>query len=398
MIAPGMEPEPFVINIPRGRLDDLQRRLDTARLALDPDNDDWSYGVNGAYLTELVVHWRETFNWRAQEARMNAYEHYQVLIDSVIVHFLRRPGIGPKPLPLVLTHGWPWTFWDFKDVIDPLADPAAFGGDPSDAFDVIVPSLPGYAFSGPLRGPHLPIWDVADLWVTLMRDVLGYERFAAHGGDMGALVTAQLGHKHADHLIGLHLAPRPLRLDAFNVERPWGVLNASAGASSPTEHAGFLEWERTKMGHVVAQTLDPQTIAFALHDSPIGLAAWLLERRRNWSDCDGDVERVFSKDDLLTNFTLLWLTDSYVWGARQYRDNWTHRWQPAREGLPVVEAPTGITLFTADAPPGLPTDWFGDYFNLQFLRESPVGGHFTPMEQPQRLVEDLREFFRMLRS
>lgn len=390
-------PEPFTVEVPQDRLDDLVMRLRRTRFPDDLSNEDWGYGVNGAYLADLVSYWAERFDWRAAEREINAYENFRVELDGIPLHYLRAPGRGPAPIPIVLAHGWPWTFWDFRDLIALLSDPAASGGDPADAFDVIVPSLPGYGFSTPLPRAGVTIWDAADLYATLMTDVLGYERFAAHGGDYGVMVMAQLGHKYADRLHGVHMAPRPLPLHMWNIDRPWADLMTGSIPDELGDRAGFLEWERRKIGHVVAHVVDPQTLAYALHDSPAGLAAWLLERRRTWSDCDGDVESVFSRDDLLTNFSLYWFTDSFVSSARLYQDNWRSGWEPSHDRQPVVEAPTGLTLFRKDLPPGASTDWMGEYFNVQFMNESPTGGHFAAVEEPERVADDLRTFFRRFR-
>ena len=200
-----MQPEKFEIEIPQAALDDLQDRLARSRAANDFANANWAYGMNGDYLRELVDYWQNDFDWRAQEAAMNEYDHYRATIDDVPIHFIHEPGKGPDPIPLVLTHGWPWTFWDYEKLIRPLSDPASFGGDPADAFHVVVPSLPGFAFSSPLETPGVHWGRTAELWVALMRDVLGYDRFAAQGGDWGALVTGELGHRFAEHLYGVHV-------------------------------------------------------------------------------------------------------------------------------------------------------------------------------------------------
>src|SRR5260221_2373884 len=200
-----MQKEPFTIAIPEEALTDLRERLTKVRWPLDFANEQWQYGTNLGYLKELVDYWLHKYDWRAQERAMNAFSHYKTTIDGVPIHFIHEPGKGPNPTPLILSHGWPWTFWDLAKVIRPLADPAAFGGDPADAFDVVVPSLPGFCFSSPLTKPGINWWRTADLWVTLMRDVLGYSKFAAEGGDWGAFVTQQLGHKYPQHLIGVYL-------------------------------------------------------------------------------------------------------------------------------------------------------------------------------------------------
>src|SRR5215510_1127401 len=200
-----MTKEPFVVAVPEDTLTDLRERLARTRWPDEIGNDNWQYGTNLAYLKELVTYWQTTYDWRQHERAINAFRHYRVTIDGQPIHFIHEPGRGPKPMPLILTHGWPWTFWDFHKVIRPLTDPAAFGGDPHDAFDVVVPSLPGFGFSTPLAKTGIAIREVSDRWVVLMREVLGYDRFAAQGGDIGALVSADLGHAHAEHVIGVHL-------------------------------------------------------------------------------------------------------------------------------------------------------------------------------------------------
>jgi pimeloyl-ACP methyl ester carboxylesterase len=389
-----MKPERFAIEIPQSKLDDLGRRLANVNWAPEIANADWRYGTNGAYLRELVSHWRQRYDWRAAEKAMNAFAHYRVGIDGVPIHFMRVPGRGPAPLPLVLTHGWPWTFWDFHKIIGPLSDPAAHGGSAADAFELIVPSLPGYVFSTPLERTGMNWAVTADLWVRLMREVLGFPRFAAAGGDWGALVTLQLGHKYPDCVLGIH-STNAFPLPAFQGNRPWSLGDAAASALS-TEHAEAARWERRFASHVAVHMLDPQTLAFALHDSPVGLAAWLVERRRAWSDCGGDVERRFSKDELLTTIMLYWLTDSFSSSIRYYAEAPESGWTPAREGLPVVPVPTGLSILEHDSPPG-PRDWLRSYFNLTCLREHRSGGHFAHAEEPETLVADIRDTFRPLR-
>jgi hypothetical protein len=196
--------EPFKIDIPQHQLDDLHARLKRTRWAAEFANDDWSYGANGAFLKDLVAHWRDSYDWREREREMNKLDHRKTVIDGNPIHFVHVQGRGPKPMPLMLNHGWPWTFWDFQKIIGPLSDPASYGGDPADAFELIVPSLPGYGFSTPLRKTGINFWTTADLWAALMRR-LGHERFATQGADWGAFVSSQLGHAYADRLIGLHI-------------------------------------------------------------------------------------------------------------------------------------------------------------------------------------------------
>jgi pimeloyl-ACP methyl ester carboxylesterase len=383
--------EDFTVRVPDEALTDLQVRLGRTRLAEDFANDQWQYGTNGRYLRELVEYWRDGFDWRQQERQINRLPHFRTVIDDVPIHFVHVRGKGPRPVPLMLNHGWPWTFWDFHKVIGPLADPAAHGGDPADAFDVIVPSLPGYGFSTPLRMPGLNFWSTADLWVKLMEG-LGYPRFATHGGDWGAILSAQLGHKYADRLVGAHLTLMT-PLDVF-----------TGGAVPPEDFApeerAWAERNRNfflmEGGYYALQCTKPQTVAFALNDSPAGLCAWIVEKRRTWSDCGGEVEKCFSKDDLLTTVMLYWVTQSYGTSARYYYEAVHHPWQPAHSRQPVVEAPTGIAVFLNEVVLQ-PRRWAERYYNLKRWSVFGDGGHFAPMEQPRILVKDIREFFRPLR-
>jgi pimeloyl-ACP methyl ester carboxylesterase len=388
-----VESERFQVEVPDEVLVDLRERLARTRWPGEVDNASWRYGAQVGYLRELMEYWAEGFDWREQERAINAFSHYRTRVGEVPIHFIHEPGHGPAPLPLVLSHGWPWTFWDFNKVIRPLADPAASGGDPADAFHVVVPSLPGFAFSTPLERPGVNAWGTADLWVELMTRRLGYERFGAHGGDWGAAVTAQLGHKHAERLVGIHLS-MPVNL---HIDPKTNPLPSDYGP----EEAGWYEhtarfWER-ESGYYAEQSSKPQTLAFGLNDSPVGLAAWLVEKRRAWSDCDGDVERRFSKDELCTNLMLYWATQSIGSSVRYYYEADHAPWQPAHHRTPVVEAPAGVAIFPKDVVL-MPRRWAERHYDLRRWTVMPAGGHFAPMEEPERLVDDLRAFFRPLRS
>jgi hypothetical protein len=393
----GGSAEPFAIRVDQAVLDDLQYRLDHARLAPDLDNADWRYGTNGDYLGELVRYWRDEFDWRAQERTMSQHAHFRARVDGVPIHFLHERGKGPDPIPLIATHGWPWTFWDMHKIIGPLTDPAAYGGDPADAFDLVVPSLPGFGFSGPLERTGIDFVSTADLWVTLMRDVLGYERFAAHGGDWGAKVTAQLGHRYAAHLIGIHLSTI-FPLASFSGERPWDVIGPVLATASGDERAELLQRDRLGAVHLAANIVDPQTLAYAMHDSPVGLCAWLLERRRAWSDCGGDVETRFTKDELLTATTIYWVTGTFGSSCRFYREAADRPWTASHGRTPVVEAPTALSVFLADPATGSRRrDWYDGYFDVRYKNEWPSGGHFAAAEEPDAIVHDIRAAFRSLR-
>lgn len=387
-----MRVEPFAIHVADEVLTDLGLRLERTRWAQDFANDQWQYGTNGRYLGELLQYWRESYDWRRHERQMNELPHFRAVIDEVPIHFVHVRGKGPKPIPLMLNHGWPWTFWDFHKMIGPLTDPETHGGDPADAFDVVVPSLPGYGFSTPLTKPGLNVSSTADLWVKLM-DGLGYPRFATHGGDWGAIISAQLGHKYADRLIGAHITLMAA-LDFFTgggvppedfspQERSWAERN---------RHFFLAE-----AGYYALQSTKPQTVAFALNDSPVGLCSWIVEKRRTWSDCGGDVEKRFSKDDLLTTVMLYWVTQSFGTSARYYYEAAHRPWQPAHSRTPVVEAPTAVAVFLNEVVLQ-PKRWAERYYNLKRWTVFPSGGHFAPMEEPQVLIRDIREFFRALRN
>ncbi|NQZ96516.1 MAG: epoxide hydrolase [Myxococcales bacterium] len=391
-----MSAKPFVIDIADEKLADLDRRLANVNWAADPNNDDWRYGANVDYLRELVEYWRNDYDWREREKVIGAHPHYRANVDGLPIHFIHERGVGPSPVPLILTHGWPWTFWDFQRVIGPLVDPAAHGGDPVDAFDVVVPSLPGYAFSTPIARKGIYWATTADLWVELMTQVLGYEGFFAHGGDWGALVTMQLGHKYKDRVRGIHLT-NAFPMPAFDADRPWAMGDISGRFAEPEERGQVLAFERKFASHVAVHMLDPQSLAIALHDSPVGLAAWIVERRRAWGDCRGDVESRFSKQHLIDTLMLYWLTDSFTSSVRFYAEAADATWEPAHRRAPTVETPTGVSLFRHDMPPGAGSDWMDSFFDLRMKRVRESGGHFAAYEEPEAVVDDIREVFRPLR-
>jgi pimeloyl-ACP methyl ester carboxylesterase len=323
---------------------------------------------------------------------MNRLPQFRTEIDGLPIHFVHVRGKGPAPTPLLLCHGWPWTFWDFQKVIAPLADPAAFGGDPNDAFDVVVPSLPGFAFSTPLRQPGINWWTTADLLVRLM-ERLGYDRFGTHGGDVGAFISAQLGHKHAERITGVHLTtPGPL---TFMTGGGWD--EAEYASLEPAQLQRMAQTRASEIGHFIIQSTKPQNLAVAFADSPAGLLAWLVDKRMNWGDCRGDVESRFSKDDLLDNAMLYWATESYHTSARYYYEGAHVPWQPSHDRMPVVEAPTGMAVFPAELT-FAPRQAAERYYNVKRWTKMPSGGHFAPMEEPDLLIDDLRGFFRELRG
>jgi microsomal epoxide hydrolase len=398
-LRPGLRPEP--IHVSDDVLDDLRLRLGLTRWPDDAGNEDGFYGVPRAQLEKLVDYWRTEYDWRAAERAVNRYEHYRVEVDGVPVHFMRVPGAGANPTPLVLTHGWPWTFWHWSRVVDQLANP----GDDGEAFDVIVPSLPGYGFSTPLGAAHsdLNFWKVADLWHTLMTETLGHERYAAAGCDVGALVTGQLGHKYAAELHGIHIGSGQ-KLTLFNGDRGWDL---SGGRPIPeglpaAVHAQLLAFEKRFAVHLAVHVLDPATLAYGLSDSPAGMLAWILRRWTTWSASGGDVETVFSADELLTHATIFWVTNSIGTSIRFYANHNRYPWTPSHDRWPVVEAPTGITFVAHENPPGVSTDQRvasflssdrAPWYNHVNLTAHDRGGHFIPWEIPDEWVADLRRTF-----
>lgn len=387
--------EPFTIAVPEAELAALRERLALTRWAPELANADWSYGVEGQWLRSLAQYWRDGFDWRAQEAAINAFAHFRTVIDGVPIHFIhvRGKGVpgGPAPRPIVLNHGWPWTFWDFRAVIGPLADPAAHGGDPADAFDVIVPSLPGFTFSTPMTREGIGYRETAALWVKLMR-ALGYERFFAHGGDAGAFVTAWLGHAHAEAMLGIHLNLPVLPGVGFDAIDP---------AEFPPEERAMYEaqdFAGRNHTHMMVHIHEPQTLAWAMHDSPIGQAAWMIHRRRAWSDCHGDVETRFDRDTLLTHCSLTWFTDSFAQALRYYRASAFHQPMPlAHDRRPAIEVPTAMAVLPRELA-HRPRSLVAAHSDLRQWTIFPSGGHFAAAEEPELIVEDIRRFARTVPS
>jgi pimeloyl-ACP methyl ester carboxylesterase len=378
------------IAIPQEDLDDLGRRLRSTRWADDFGNATWTYGVERHWLEDMVRYWADEFDWRAQERAINRFEHYLTEIDGIPVHFLLARSSEPNATPLILTHGWPWTFWDWCAVIEPLTDPARHGGDPAQAFDVVVPSLPGFGFSTPLRTTGVDVRRVAELWVRLMRDVLGYERFGAAGGDWGASVTAELGHAYAEHLLGclLTMAVAP----GVDLARLGDLPFAHDEAWMRRRLAESRELTRS---HVAVQRTEPQTLAYALVDSPVGTAAWIWQRRRDWSDCAGDLLTVYDRDFLCTTASIYWLTRTIGTSLRIYREHFGGSWTTLHDRTPVVQAPTAVAVFPKDIV-FLPRAVAAATMNVHRWSVMPRGGHFAPAEQPGLVVEELRAFFDQL--
>ena len=382
----------FRVHVADQVLADLSERLARTRW-IDEQDEGWERGLSITYLRELVDYWRHIFDWRAEEASMNRFSHFLVDLDGRKVHFIHERGRGPDPLPIILTHGFPDSFLRFAKVIDMLADPARHGGDPSDAFDVVVPSLPGYAFSDARAGTGTT-FQIGDLWHRLMTEHLGYDHFAAHGGDWGSLVTEILARDHADSVVGIHLTDVPFYHSFQKPDDP-----------SHKEKAYLAQIEKftQKEGaYALIQGSQPQLLALGLNDSPAGLAGWLVEKFRRWSDCDGDVERRFTKNELLANVMIYWVSQTINSSFTPYYDvahagatTWMK--QKLKEWRGSSEVPAAFAMFPKDLSHP-PREWAERFFNVQRWSEMPRGGHFAALEEPDALVKEIREFFRTLRS
>jgi pimeloyl-ACP methyl ester carboxylesterase len=373
--------EPFRVAVDEAVLDDLRDRIARTRLPDDAPEAGWAYGTELAFLRDLLDHWRK-FDWSAFEQRLNDLPHYRARIDDLHVHFVHVRGTGPNPMPIVLTHGWPGSFLEYLDLIPLLAHP----DDPADAFDVVVPSLPGYGFSDRPKRPGVINAMVADLWQQLMTEGLGYERFGAQGSDIGAGVTARLGLRHPDRLAGIHLS-------AFGVTEPpepWS--DGERRYFADVEH-----WEEAEGAYGHQHRTKPQTVGYGLADSPAGLAGWIAEKYRAWSDSHGDVEARIGRERLLATLTLYWATGTITSSMRMYYEHRRHG-----EPLPAdrrIAVPAGFALFPNEfvRVPNPPRELVERYYKVGRWREFPRGGHFPAIEEPALLAEEIRAFFRPLR-
>ena len=382
-----MDVQPYKINISDQTLQDLKDRLSRTRWPDEIPGSEWDYGANLSYMKEFVEYWRDSYDWRAQERALNAFSNYRANLDGLGIHFIHERGKGPNPMPIVVTHGWPGSVFEMSKLIPLLSDPGSHGGDPADAFDVVAPSLPGYGFSDPPMERGFNTNRVADLWVKLMEEGLGYTRFAAHGGDWGSIITTRMGYAHPKQVLGIHTTSVS------------GTPNPGPGDPPLTEaekdtFAQRDSWWQREAGYAHLQMTKPQTIGYALNDSPVGLAAWLVDKFRMWSDCGGDVESVYTKDELLTNIMFYWATDRFPSSARFYLESLNDRWTvPSGER---IEVPCAFAIFPKEHSRP-PREWAERAHNVQRWTVMPRGGHFSSLEQPQLMAEDIRAFFRTLR-
>ncbi|TVL91103.1 epoxide hydrolase family protein [Streptomyces sp. SAJ15] len=378
---------PFRISVSDDVLNDLRARLERTLFTAASDDTYWAAGTDPGYLRELVAYWADGFDWRRAEAALNRYPHFIAEVAGRPVHFVhlrgQRPEGAPAPLPLVMTHGWPSSFVEMLSAAERLADPAAYGGDPLDAFDVVVPSLPGFLYSALPEGPFTRR-GVAGIWHELMTRTLGYRRFGAFGGDIGGGVTQWLGALYPGEVAGVHITSAVVDVDF--TER-----------AATTEERAFLDaltaYDVNDGGYSEIMCTRPDTIAAALRDSPAGLVAWIVDKYRDWSDCDGDLERRWSKDAILTVATLYWATGSIGSSFRQYYD------YHLNEPVPGISVPAAVTLSSEPAFAGLPRSLMerlcGD---LRHWSTPGRGGHFMAHEEPEQIADELRTFFRPLRQ
>jgi microsomal epoxide hydrolase len=373
---------PFRLSIDAAAITDLQTRLAQVRWPDEAPEEPWRYGTSLAFMRELVDCWRRDYDWRKTEAALNAFPQFVTRIDGIDVHFLRVEGRGPNPRPLLLSHGWPGSVLEFLKLIPLLTDPAAHGGDPADAFTVVAPSLPGYTLSFRPNQPRRAVPEIGAMFHQLMSR-LGFPRYGAQGGDWGSFVTAWLGANRADHLIGIHLNLLPLRRDAAMFADP-----AEEERRYIAELAAFLKEET---GYQWIQGTRPQTLAFALADSPVGLAAWIVEKYRTWTDCGGDPRNALSMDEMLGNISLYWFTNCIGASFWPYYARMHGPW-------PVdgrIAVPAGYCEFPREIlrPPRVAAE---RVFDIRRWTVMPRGGHFAALEQPAALAHEIREFFRPL--
>jgi pimeloyl-ACP methyl ester carboxylesterase len=379
------KPEKFTIAVPDAVLADLRERLARTRFPGEVVNSGWSYGTNLAYLRELVEYWRTRYDWRVHEREINQFPQFKVEIGGIGVHYIHAQGKGANPRPLILLHGWPGSIYEFMRIIPMLTDPAAHGGDARDAFTVIAPSLPGYGFSDDPGGGMDPK-RIADVMHSLMTEVLGYRRYGTQGGDWGALIASLMGHLYTRDVIGVHL-------NFVGMAPPQGARTQDLDEEEKKFLADLAAYRREEMGYFEIQGTKPQTIAYALNDSPAGLAAWIVEKFRTWSDCEGDVERCYTKDQLLTNVMIYWVTQSINSSMRLYYEQ---RHNPYRLAAgEKCQAPTAVAAFPKELSRP-PRRWAERVYNLKRFTQMPRGGHFAAMEQPALLAADIRAFFREL--
>ncbi len=376
---------PFEIDVPEETLENIKARVAAFPWHEMPDDGGWEYGTNLDYMKEFCDYWVNEFDWRRQEVRINSYSHFKAPVDGIDLHYILEKGSGPNPKPLIISHGWPGTIVEFLDFIDLLAHPEKHGGSEEDSFDVVAPSLPGFGFSGRPPRPYGPR-KMASIFNTLMTETLGYETYIAQGGDWGGAISSWLGYEHSSACKAIHINILTMR----HKDEPQG----------DEEVAWARQFEKDQImqnGYRTQQATKPQTLSYAMMDSPVGVAAWILEKMNGWSDTEGDdVESVYTKDQLLTNImvyivTRTFNTASWIYYGR--REEGGRILSPAGKR---VEVPTSCALFPAELLAWPPRSYAERIYNVTQWTEMPRGGHFAAMEEPDLLIEDIRKFVRNL--
>ena len=378
---------PFQYHVSDAVLDDIRNRVVNYPWHEMPDDGGWEYGTNMDYLKKLCAYWVDEFDWRAQEARINSFSHFKAPVDGINMHFIREEGSGANPMPLVISHGWPGSVAEFFDLIEPLAHPEKFGGNIEDAFTVIAPSLPGFGFSDRPPRPYGPR-KMAGVFNSLMTNTLGYGSYLAQGGDWGGAICSWLGYDHAPACSAIHI-------NVLTMRHP-------DGPQTPEEETWSEQFDRDQImqnGYRTQQATRPQTLSYAMMDSPVGIAAWLVEKFNSWSDVENnDIESVYSKDELLTNIMIYITTRTFNSASWIY---YGRREEGGRILSPEghrVEVPTGCAIFPAEMLNWPPRSYAERIYNIQHWTEMPRGGHFAAMEEPEMLLNDIRKFARTLRS
>jgi pimeloyl-ACP methyl ester carboxylesterase len=375
---------PFQVAVPEEVLRDLTERLTRTRLPSTLLESGWDYGTDVDYLAELVRYWREDYDWRASERDLNRFPQFHTTVNDLQLHFLHVPSPHADAMPLVMTHGWPGSVFEFHKILGPLTDPTRYGGDARDAFHVVCPSIPGYGWSEAPRRPGFGVQSIAAGEAELMRR-LGYDRYAVQGGDWGATISAGIGHLDPAHVAGVHLnmtafLPAPTDPDA----------DAGLSAEELSDVEQMRAWRSEGSAYMLLQATKPQSLAFGLADSPAGLAAWIVEKFQAWSDCDGDIESRFTRDEILTNVMIYWINNAVDSSLRLYRERRLESWTPR------VDVPVAVAVFPKEMS-RLPRKWVEPFCNVTRWTRMPRGGHFAALEEPDLLAADVRAFFRELR-
>lgn len=377
---------PFRIDVPDTTLEQIRTQVANYPWHEMPDDGGWAYGTHLGYMKELCAYWLNEFDWRKQEAAINRFSHFIAPVQGIDLHFIQEKGDGPSPLPLIISHGWPGSIVEFLDIIQPLAHPQRFGGSADDAFDVIVPSLPGFGFSGRSGRPIGPR-KMAELFNKLMIDVLGYSNYLAQGGDWGGAISSWLGFEHAPACQAIHI-------NILTMRHP-------DGPHGPEEEAWAVQFERDQLlenGYRTQQATKPQTLSYAMMDSPVGVAAWIIEKFNSWSDTDGDnIESAHTKDSLLTNIMVYLVTKTFNTASWIYYGRREEGGRLLSTDNRRVEVPTAAALFPAELLAWPPRSYVERLYNITHWSEMPRGGHFAALEEPELLIDDIRAFARTLR-